>query len=208
MDLTELSGIEDPDPIRVRLFAAARAEFLRHGYAAANVGRIATDAGISKKTVYKYVASKEALLFAVMEDSLLAPLERIGPLDIAVEPAERLAAYLTSFAALAFSQEGVISYRLVLAEGVRFPELVSTYLASINDHAIRPLAETIALYQRDGRLRPVNPATAASMLFAMVMAEPMRDAALGLRPAPDAGQTRQLVEAAIDFAMNGLKISP
>ncbi|WBO23886.1 helix-turn-helix domain-containing protein [Sphingomonas abietis] len=46
---------------RERLLEAAAAEFLRHGFAGANVGKIAGAAGVSKKTVYVHFASKEAL---------------------------------------------------------------------------------------------------------------------------------------------------
>ena len=41
---------------RERLLEAAAAEFLRHGFAGANVGKIAGAAGVSKKTVYVHFA--------------------------------------------------------------------------------------------------------------------------------------------------------
>ena len=61
-----MARVDENDPTYARLVAAARAEFLNHGFAGATVASIAASAGISKKTVYQYAASKEALMYEVV----------------------------------------------------------------------------------------------------------------------------------------------
>ncbi len=74
------------DRTYARLVAAARAEFLSQGFAGATVASIAASAGISKKTVYQYAASKEALMYEVISDAcqeLFSPIFRSGGADLA-----------------------------------------------------------------------------------------------------------------------------
>jgi AcrR family transcriptional regulator len=67
---------------RRRLLAAARAEFVERGYAAATVIRIAERADVSVQTLYSNWGSKRNLLRALMENAVTgddAPLEHGQP---------------------------------------------------------------------------------------------------------------------------------
>ena len=48
------------------IMAVASAEFVTHGFAEANVARIAAEAGVSKKTIYSRYRTKDELLIAVV----------------------------------------------------------------------------------------------------------------------------------------------
>ncbi|HZV91985.1 MAG TPA: TetR family transcriptional regulator, partial [Caldimonas sp.] len=57
----------DPERTRARLLAAARREFMRHGFSGARVERIARSARSSERMLYYYFGSKEKLYLAVLE---------------------------------------------------------------------------------------------------------------------------------------------
>lgn len=84
---------------RARLAAAARAHFLRFGFARCSMDCIAAEVGMSKKTVYRHFRSKEALVEAVIEAKIAgfrAGLDAImtdGQLDFP-ERARRVAAHI------------------------------------------------------------------------------------------------------------------
>ncbi len=58
MKLTELKHIA--------IIEAAKAEFIEHGFVAANMDRISQSAEVSKRTLYRHFESKEVLFIAVL----------------------------------------------------------------------------------------------------------------------------------------------
>lgn len=55
------------DPVAQRIVAAARAHFLQHGFRTVTMDDLATEMGMSKKTLYVHFKGKRDLLQAVME---------------------------------------------------------------------------------------------------------------------------------------------
>jgi TetR/AcrR family transcriptional regulator, mexJK operon transcriptional repressor len=113
---------------RQAIVKAARELFLREGFDV-SVDLIATEAGVSKVTVYNHFGSKEALFIGVIKDALDAPLG--GSLVTALDrlaDADDLRAALTS-AARAWvdstrANPDVVALRNVVARELhRFPEL-------------------------------------------------------------------------------------
>lgn len=58
--------MHEDNAVRARLIGAAKAEFLRCGYAKASLRLIAREAGVSTGSVYFFFGSKEALFHAVV----------------------------------------------------------------------------------------------------------------------------------------------
>ncbi|MFM8472542.1 MAG: TetR/AcrR family transcriptional regulator [Candidatus Kapaibacterium sp.] len=61
---------EETRPLRVRVVAAGERLFRSNGYAAVSMDTIASELGVSKKTLYTAVRSKEEILSEIIEDSL------------------------------------------------------------------------------------------------------------------------------------------
>lgn len=192
------------DPLPARLLESARAEFGRHGFAKANVGRIAATAMISKKTIYRHVASKEALLFAVIRSVVGELAAAAGPPAPDAPPGEWLTGYLTAFCHLAFSDEGITSYRLVMSEGAQFPDVARIYIETVKTYGIRPLADQLAAYASVGRMTIDDPEDAAMMLVSMVVADVLRDAALGLSSPPIDDELRRRIVRAVTIFLAGV----
>ncbi|TWB46420.1 TetR family transcriptional regulator [Rhizobium sp. ERR 922] len=188
---------------RSRLIEAATTEFLAHGYGEANVGRIASAAGMSKKTIYKHFSSKEALLYAVMQKKIVTKLADIGSLDLKRHPRERLVSRLMAFAELAFSADSVTSYRLFMSEGFRFEGMAKLYVGFISSFGIEPLARDLKAYVDASKLSLDDPHLAARMLMAMVFGEPMRDAGLGIAEPPTVDEARKLIDGAVALFLRG-----
>ena len=67
------------DDAQRRIIAAAQAEMIEHGYAEANVDRIAARANTSKQTIYLWFPAKEQLLIAAVRAGLAAAVARGVP---------------------------------------------------------------------------------------------------------------------------------
>ena len=70
------AGVEPEDGTRSRVLAAARSCFLRYGVRKTSMADIADAAGLARQSVYRYAASKSALVDA----ALLARLSEMGEL--------------------------------------------------------------------------------------------------------------------------------
>lgn len=69
---------ETPEVRRNQLLDAARACFVRSGFASTKVADIATEAGVSVGLVYRFFPSKEALVEAIMEADSQEQLQRFS----------------------------------------------------------------------------------------------------------------------------------
>ena len=79
----------DADRSQREILLAARDEFAAHGLGGARMDRIATGAGVNKRLIYYYFASKESLFLAVLERAYEDIRSREAELSLAqVDPIE------------------------------------------------------------------------------------------------------------------------
>ena len=187
-----------------RLRRAAIDEFAEHGFEKANIGRIATTAGMSKKTIYRFVASKEDLFLSTAE-------ERLRAIDYATHAAasselscrKRLERFLLGFGMLALSDDGIAFYRVMMREGMRFPQIATGYAEAMAKDVIAPLEEILQSGCATGEIVAPDPNRAARMLVSMTFAEPMHDTALGMSVPRDTVAIEERVAAALQVFMDG-----
>jgi AcrR family transcriptional regulator len=190
-------------PQRERLIEKATEEFLAHGYAGANVDRIASAARMSKKTVYQIVATKLELFGQVVADRLarLSPPKSLLSIDDS-EPRAALRASLILLADVALSPSGLAAHRLVMREGYVSPELIEA-----NDKPLKPFVESLIAWLTNqverGWLDLPSPEAAARMLLDMILTDERRNAILGLAPPPEAEARAQRVDEALDLFLKG-----
>jgi AcrR family transcriptional regulator len=79
---------ERREQTRADLIAAARAVFLRQGFHAATLDRIAEEAGYTKGAVYSNFARKDDLLVAVFDEHFSGRVREYEPLVLAAESIE------------------------------------------------------------------------------------------------------------------------
>lgn len=116
---------------------AARRAFLDTGYAESSVNRIAADAGVSIKTLYRHFENKDDLFTAVMQ-AACSPTDQVAislagldagdePHWFGVPPSEGLLFAGTEYLQHALSDEQLALYRVVTRDAHRFPELGQRY---------------------------------------------------------------------------------
>lgn len=200
---TKLRRVTDLSP-HERLLDEAVKAFRAKGYGAANLGRIATAAGMSKSTIYRFVDSKADLFAQVVEDGM----RRNNLTALAAAPApgedlpETLRRALLTMTALALSPDGIASDRLINRERQQFPEL-----AALHDRALAPflqgLVGLLAAGRDAGRLAITDPHWAAIRLVDITLAEARRQALSGGDPAPEPAQQAKLVDDALELFLKG-----
>lgn len=195
--------VDKSDPTAVRLVAAARTEFLKQGFAGATVASIAARAGISKKTVYLYAASKEALMYEVVAsacEEVFGPVFKESNKDLARSDVARC---LVEFCLLATSEDGVTVHRLAIGEARQFPAMAQAYKHALGTYVIEPLTAWIVRQNNLGRLRVDDPGMAADMLSCMVVSPTVRDLSLGVRPQPPRAEVERMVNTAMNLFYAG-----
>jgi len=194
------------DP-KQRLMASAAAAFLRDGYGAANLGEIAKSAGISKKTIYKYTESKATLFSAVVEDSIrrAGSLQWLDHDDGSGSAKDALIEFMVAHARLVFSEKGIATYRLVMAEARQFPELARAYETVVAATALQSLTNWFERRRPVQRFRIASSERIATMLISLVLSEPLRRAVIGVGSPPDEDQVRSSVEEAVDVLLRGIE---
>ncbi len=95
-DRTEI----DHDPVRAAIVEAARVELEQVGIRRANIGEVARRAGVSRPTLYRRFADKDALVLAVVSDYVSARFIHVDKmLATLTDPTEILAAFTADIVA-------------------------------------------------------------------------------------------------------------
>lgn len=194
-------------PKRDAILKAATGVFLRSGYGAAGMDAIAKEAGVSKQTIYSHFGAKDALFGAIIRDkcsrltsSLTAPAtadNRQGD-----DPEKILLGVAGQFVKLVMAEESLATFRVVVAESARFPELAKAFYQSGPKQATENLAAYLTGLDSRGILRVADPPGSARLFFAMLRGDLYLRRLLGITAGPAPGEaekaSRQAVKVFID----------
>ena len=147
---------------RLDVIACARTLFLSNGYQATSMDRIAQEAGVSKRTVYKHFADKSTLFGAVVDGlyhDILASADPVPADDVPIGAAlDRFARQLLQSA----RRPSVVALlRLVIAEGRHEPSLAERFYAHGKKRTLDRLAGLIRDRTEAGELAVDDPRLAA-----------------------------------------------
>jgi AcrR family transcriptional regulator len=167
---------------RRAILDAAAEMFLQHGYLGTNMDEVAARAAVSKQTVYKQFASKEALFVAIVSgmtgaagDVVQREIADLGERD---DPAKQLLAYAKRQLVVVLTPRLMQLRRLVIGEAGRFPALGRALHAGGPGRAVAGLTSALARWTERGLLAIDDPEAAASHFNWMVMGEPVNRAML------------------------------
>lgn len=179
---------KNPDERRDQIIALAAEVFAQEGYGATSMATIAARVGGSKATLYKYFPSKEALFEAVMAKRgahVLAPLRELrGGAEDALEPL--LVDFGVRFLTKIYAADAQDLFRLVHAEGFRFPELSRAFFRAGPDTVVEELAATLRRFVARGQIVCADPVLAAGQFLGMLRGQRHLRFATGVIGAPDA----------------------
>lgn len=198
-------GARRPRTKREAIVDAATEAFLVSGYGAVSMDQIAKVAGVSKQTVYSHFGSKAALFGAVIQarcDRLIQPnAEGLSPAD----PERALLELAERFIGAILAPENMASFRAVIAEIGRFPELADAFYRSGPRLAAAYLADYLKVVGKAGDYRFPDPHASARLFFAMMRGDIYMRCLLEVGPNVSKGEVRRTVRHAVRVFLAGHK---
>lgn len=167
---------------RRAILDAATGIFLRGGFLGTNMDEIAARSGVSKQTVYKHFASKEALFVEIVssmtDEAGDIVRDEVATLDDSGDVAEYLLDYACRQLTIVMTPRIMQLRRLVIGEVGRFPELARVLYERGPQRAVAALAALFEELARRGVLAVEDPAMAASHFNWLIMSAPLNQAML------------------------------
>ena len=185
---------------RASILLAARPILLRDGLGGTTLDRVAAEGGIAKMTLYRHFPSKEALfegLVAAMCESIRERLENAPTAGMDKPVANRLADELRAFATALIEPDALALYRLIVAEGRRFPELARVFDLS----GMRVIRRRIAELLETGGVRADRSRQVAADLVALALGDAYQRAILGIAEEGDGEAFAQQIETAVKYGL-------
>lgn len=160
---------------RAAIVAAARKSFLEDGYAATSMSGLLATLGGSKATLWSYFRSKEELFAAVIEDvtqAFRAKLE--DELFAAGDLRAALVTFCRSFMERTTAPDALATWRLVVSESGRSPEVGRIFYERAPHHLERQIAGYLDREVAAGHLRDEGTLKMAELLISMCVARQTR----------------------------------
>jgi AcrR family transcriptional regulator len=174
---------------RDAIIKAALAAFLRDGYAGSSVNRIAEDAGVSIKTLYRHFDNKDDLFVAVIQTACKANTGAGEPPWLDLPPLEGLTQAGSQHLSFVLSAEQLALYRVVTREAPRFPQLGKRYQNEVLGSRIAQLTRYLDRWPEPLRAKIRDPLRAAQTFGVLLQSDLLETALLGA-PLPDPGELR------------------
>jgi AcrR family transcriptional regulator len=203
MKITDSRKWRPDDPRRLRMaekrteiLRAARPILLRDGLGGTTLDRVAAEGKISKMTLYRHFPSKEALfegLVIGMCGYMREGLEKAPLGDFQKPASERLADELRAFTSALIEPDWLALYRLIVAEGWRFPDLARVF----DQSGMRIIRRRIAELLETGGLPADQSRQVAAEVVALALGDAYQRAILGIGEASDAEAFAQQIDAAV-----------
>jgi TetR/AcrR family transcriptional repressor of mexJK operon len=124
------------DPILM----AAKDAFIENGFGNTSMDDVARRAGTTKRTVYNNFGSKERLLEAVIDHSILLFETAVPPLGAEADPSQ-IGDFCGKLLQLMTWRAAIGLQRLIISEGTTFPALATRLSSRIAAAMHRPLAQ-------------------------------------------------------------------
>ena len=159
---------------REEILDAAVRLFLEHGYGGVSLDRLATEAKVTKRTIYAYVGDKTEVFTAAVARLNRDVLPEADSTDL-----EALAVRLVT---TLHSEVAIGLHRMVIAEARQFPDLATSFYAAGPQRYIEALANLVSCPEQ---------------LFTLLLGEPHRRRLLGLDPPPSRAQAKSHANGAL-----------
>lgn len=186
--------------LRDKIISAALHLALVDGFSVMTMEAVAKQAGVAKKTLYRFAANRQdlmGLIVANWTDTVLPAFEHdaanrddaIGNLeDILVAICERV-----------LTVEAVGLFRLLVENLSARDELLAIYGRNGIERSRDLLADWLARHRARGVIGLSDPDIAADLILSMVVAEPLRRIATGISPPQPAWDSRPRIRAALNL---------
>ena len=191
---------------RSQILDAAAQVFLENGYGGATIDLVIERAGASKATVYSFFGGKDGLFAAIVEERAERILAAFGdPEVVDADVLADLAHIARRYMEVVMAPDAVGLYRLIIAEGVRFPELARTFHQLGPDRTNAHLAGILSIWRERALIRLDDPHLAAVQFFDTVSGDLHRRAMAGIIPQDLRAAVQRSIDNAVQVFWNGIR---
>lgn len=191
---------------REELLLAATDVFFTSGFAGASVDDIIAKAGGSKRTIYSYFGNKEELFSAVIREICQRAMAPLAQEDICGPDLETtLRDVGRRYLSVIMSPEALELYRIVVAEGSRFPQLAEVFFTTGPGKASASLARVLRRMGRDWGVSAKDYDQLAEKFLGMIRDDLHLKVVLGLSPPPTSQQAQAAVKTAVGIFCRGIR---
>ncbi|OCP37964.1 TetR/AcrR family transcriptional regulator [Ensifer sp. LC163] len=186
------------ETLAATVVSAATRLMLERGYAAMTMEAVAKQAGVAKKTVYRFAPDREALFGLIVKnwtDTFLPAFTTEA--KSADEVPALLEATLSTIADRVLCEDAVGLFRLLAGDIPAREDILSIYDRNGVERSRALLADWLARHKAAGLIDVADPTMASDLILSMVIAEPLRRMALGLTPPVPATDIRPRIKAAL-----------
>lgn len=170
---------------RRRILDAATALFARNGYEATGMRELAAAVAMSPPAIYHYFESKEALMEALIEDSVRGPQGGIRRLPAGGSLRDVLFSAGAGFMAAMSTPEARQRLEVVFLAAHHRAEWAERYLAGLSDPTESGLAEAISKAMPDAARGRVEPRWVAKQLIGALLSFVLHEEILRQHDAAD-----------------------
>jgi AcrR family transcriptional regulator len=188
---------------------AAKALFLKQGYAATSLEQVVAAAGGSLATIYQLFGNKEGLWRALVGafcEQISAPLVDPAAHDGGIR--EALIAVGLNLSTLDASPDAGGGIRMILAEGGRYPELAKGLFDAGPDAGRKMLANYLAEEVAAARLAIDDPSDAAEQFCNLAGGDRLLRNACGALKKTAEKDERRRIERAVDMFLRAYAVTP
>jgi TetR/AcrR family transcriptional repressor of mexJK operon len=186
---------------RDEILRAARPILLRDGLGGTTLDRVAAEGKISKMTLYRHFPNKEALfegLVRAMCEYMRESIENASSASVDEPAAKRLAHELRAFTSVLIEPDALAFYRLIVADGWRFPNLSRVF----DQSGMRVIRRRIAQLLESGGVPASKTSQVAAEVVAMVLGDAYQRAILGIAEEGYSEVFAQQIGAATAYALS------
>jgi TetR/AcrR family transcriptional regulator, mexJK operon transcriptional repressor len=186
---------------RAAILRAARPIMLRDGLGGTTLDRVAAEGDIAKMTLYRHFPSKEALfegLVAATCESMREGLENAPAADTDKPIAMRLGDELSAFTSALIEPDGLALYRLIVADGWRFPELARVFDRS----GMRVIRRRIAELLETGGAPADQSTQVAGEIVALALGDAYQRVLLGIAEEGDGKAFARQIDVAVSYGLS------
>jgi len=192
---------------RSQILDAAVQVFLENGYGGATIDLVVERAGASKATVYSFFGGKDGLFAAIVEERAERILSALGDPEVVDHDVLSALGHIAQrYMEVVMAPDVVGFYRLIIAEGARFPELARTFHRLGPDRTNAHLAGMLSVWRERGLVRLDDPQLAAVQFFDSVSGDLHRRAMAGIIPRNLRAAIQRSIDHAVRVFWNGIKV--
>lgn len=186
---------------REAILEAARKVFLEIGFGATSMDAIAVAAKVSKQTVYNHFGSKEELFAAMIRSTCDRMVTAFEEAAKSGKPDVTLRAIARQVVSKVLDRDRLSLYRILMAEGQRFPELGQIFYECGPQVTRKYLSDYFTEQNARGTMHVANPAVAADQFFGLLSGCQLKTQ-LGIETAPSPEFLDLYVENAVALMMS------